>query len=46
MKKGELIKKLQELPGGDEMEVVIFDHEKTARTDDGDGSCDGVYSDF
>lgn len=44
MKKSELIKKLEAVPG--DPDVAIFDHEKNAHDDIGDGSSVGVYSDI
>lgn len=44
MKKEDLIKKLQELPDG--IEVCLFDWRKNLGDDHGDGSYEGIVSDF
>jgi hypothetical protein len=44
MKKSELIKKLQEIPG--DPEVCLLDNLMNMYYDDGDGSSAGVYPDF
>lgn len=44
MKKSQLIKKLQEIPG--DPEVAILDHLKNLYNDDGDGTSEGVYPEF
>jgi hypothetical protein len=44
MKNSDLIKALQQYP--DDMEVTIFDHKKNLMDDCGDGSSEGVYSNF
>jgi hypothetical protein len=44
MKKEKLIEELEKLPDG--IEVCIFDYRKNLANDIGDGSSEGVYSDF
>jgi hypothetical protein len=46
MTKGELITKLKELPGSDDMQVAIWDHRKCAHESTGEDASEGIYSDF
>ncbi len=43
MKKSELIAALQAMPGGDDIEVFVFDYLKNQNTDTGEGSSEGMY---